>query len=385
MTPWPLGAGKLCSGRPPRPWDVRQTASYRTRVVLARTTRRGAARGAAGKLARLTLPRGGVYVERPRGERTATSTHSTDIDPPVVLAKMLRHLGLEFPAPSRRGCLPRACLAPRAPIMTAVNTPAPPENSTAGASPEDARRLKLERIAELGHDPWGSRFDDRELIGDLRARADEVKLQTAEGATVDMPAELGEEGFNFRQWLADAGGGEIVGPAVRAAGRIMLLRDKGKLLFIDIQDWSGRIQLFIGRNQVGEENWELAQCFDLGDLIGVDGTLRRTKTGELSIFAEKLHLPHQVAQAAAREAPRPGRCRATAAAALPGSHLRRRSARAFQEPHQNRAIDSPHARCPGLLRNRRPHAAHHCRRRGGPPVHHAPQHARNAAYDADRP
>ena len=47
--------------------------------------------------------------------------------------------------------------------------------------------------------------------------------------------------------------------------------------------------MFIGRGQVGEDNWALAECFDLGDLIGVDGELKRTKTGELTIFAEKLH------------------------------------------------------------------------------------------------
>ncbi len=79
------------------------------------------------------------------------------------------------------------------------------------------------------------------------------------------------------------------GPQVRAAGRIVLQRPKGKLIFIDIRDWTGQIQLFIGRNQVGEENWALAECFDLGDMIGVDGELKRTKTGELTIFAEKLH------------------------------------------------------------------------------------------------
>ena len=79
------------------------------------------------------------------------------------------------------------------------------------------------------------------------------------------------------------------GPKVRAAGRIVLQRKKGKLIFLDIRDRTGQIQLFIGRGQVGEDNWALAECFDLGDLVGVDGELKRTKTGELTIFAEKLH------------------------------------------------------------------------------------------------
>ena len=175
------------------------------------------------------------------------------------------------------------------PSATAMDSPSSPDSSQP-LRPEEARRQKLARIAELGHDPWGGRFDDRQLIGDIRARAGEISLRTEAGDEVDMPAELGEEDFNFRQWLADNGPGELVGPKVRAAGRITLARDKGKLKFIDIKDWSGRIQLFVGRKQMGEENWELSDQLDLGDLIGVDGELRYTKTGELSIFAERLHV-----------------------------------------------------------------------------------------------
>lgn len=153
-----------------------------------------------------------------------------------------------------------------------------------------ARRKKLDRLVELGHDPWGHRFDDRQMIGDLRDRAQEIKYVVAEGREVDLPKETGQPGFDLRTWLAAQGAGEMRGPQVRAAGRIVLHRDKGKLQFFDIQDWTGTIQLFVGRDQVGPENWELVQCLDLGDLIGVDGTLRRTKTGELSIFADRLHI-----------------------------------------------------------------------------------------------
>ncbi len=68
----------------------------------------------------------------------------------------------------------------------------------------------------------------------------------------------------------------------------MLLRRAGKIMFLDLRDWSGRIQILIGKAQVGETNWQLAQCLDLGDLLGVDGELKRTKTGELTIFAQDL-------------------------------------------------------------------------------------------------
>ena len=133
---------------------------------------------------------------------------------------------------------------------------------------ETARRAKLQRLVELGHDPWGGRFDDALPIGDIRAREAEI---------VTLPLREGERAP------------EMHGPKVRAAGRIHLARPTGKLIFINIQDWTGEIQLFVGKNQVGEANWELAQCFDLGDLIGVDGELKRTKTGELTIFVEQLH------------------------------------------------------------------------------------------------
>ena len=152
-----------------------------------------------------------------------------------------------------------------------------------------ARRAKMQKLTELGVDPWGQRFDDRSLIGPIRERISEIKYRTESGDEIELPSELGTEGFDFRGWKAEQGKGELIGPRVRAAGRIKLHRDKGKLNFIDIDDWSGRIQLFVGKNQVGDENWEIVKCLDLGDLIGVDGDLKVTNTGELSIFATEIH------------------------------------------------------------------------------------------------
>ncbi len=178
------------------------------------------------------------------------------------------------------------------------------ENSLSPESPtalEAARREKLRKIVELGHDPWGGRFDERAWIGDIRARANEIVFRTEAGQAIDLPdldgpdldgpdldgPGLGDD-FNFRQWLANQGPGALEGPQVRAAGRIVLHRDKGKLKFINIRDMTGDIQLFVGKKQVADD-WDLAQCIDLGDLIGIDGKLMRTKTGELSIFAERLY------------------------------------------------------------------------------------------------
>jgi len=154
---------------------------------------------------------------------------------------------------------------------------------------EASRREKLRKIADMGIDPWGGRFDDRSYIGEIRARAGEVKLKTESGELIDLPDLDGEDDFDFRAWLSEQGPAEMVGPKVRAAGRIMLQRKKGKLRFVDIQDWTGKVQLFIGKKQVGDAEFDLAGQFDLGDIVGVDGQLRRTMTGELTIFAEKLH------------------------------------------------------------------------------------------------
>ena len=68
----------------------------------------------------------------------------------------------------------------------------------------------------------------------------------------------------------------------------MLRRGQGKVNFLQLRDWTEQIQVFVGKNQVGEAGWALAAELDLGDLLGVDGTLGRTKTGELTVFAESL-------------------------------------------------------------------------------------------------
>jgi len=124
---------------------------------------------------------------------------------------------------------------------------------------EDVRIEKLERIASLGLDPWGQRFDGHQAIAAVRA----------------LPLPGPEES-------------EQPGPAVRVAGRIMLRRGQGKVVFLDLRDWTDHIQIFVGKKQVGDLGWSLVEQLDLGDLIGVDGRLGHTKTGELTVFAETL-------------------------------------------------------------------------------------------------
>jgi lysyl-tRNA synthetase, class II len=75
------------------------------------------------------------------------------------------------------------------------------------------------------------------------------------------------------------------GPTVRVAGRIMLQRTAGSLVFLALADRSGRIQIMLGKKQVGPGAWDIVRCLDLGDLVGIDGRLGWSKTGELTVFA----------------------------------------------------------------------------------------------------
>src|SRR5205085_2056678 len=82
-----------------------------------------------------------------------------------------------------------------------------------------SRRDKLRRIAELGRDPWGSRFDDHAAIAAIRGRAGEVVYRLQDGREAALPdIETAGPEFDFRKWLAEQGPGEMVGPRVRAAG-----------------------------------------------------------------------------------------------------------------------------------------------------------------------
>jgi lysyl-tRNA synthetase class 2 len=75
----------------------------------------------------------------------------------------------------------------------------------------------------------------------------------------------------------------VEGREVAVAGRITAHRDMGKSMFIDVRDQSGRIQVYAQKNVLGDEQWDIFTHLDLGDFIGVRGTLFTTKTGEISI------------------------------------------------------------------------------------------------------
>ncbi|MGI5999153.1 MAG: lysine--tRNA ligase, partial [Lutispora sp.] len=80
------------------------------------------------------------------------------------------------------------------------------------------------------------------------------------------------------------------GQFVSVAGRIMSKRDMGKASFSDVQDRNGRIQIYIKTDDIGEENYKEFKTYDIGDIIGVKGTVFRTKKGEISIHAKEITL-----------------------------------------------------------------------------------------------
>ncbi len=83
---------------------------------------------------------------------------------------------------------------------------------------------------------------------------------------------------------------EVAQIKVSVAGRMMLKRVMGKASFATIQDMSGRIQLYVTRDEVGEAQYEQFKHWDLGDILGAQGTLFRTRTGELSVKVKNVRL-----------------------------------------------------------------------------------------------
>ncbi len=123
-----------------------------------------------------------------------------------------------------------------------------------------ARRAKLARLKELGCAAFPNDFRPRDSAAELVAR---------HGAT------SGEE--------LDA-----TPVPVAVAGRLMAIRDFGKASFAQMQDQSGRIQVYVKRDDVGERDFEIFRQLDLGDIAGFEGRLFRTKTNELTVLASSV-------------------------------------------------------------------------------------------------
>ena len=82
----------------------------------------------------------------------------------------------------------------------------------------------------------------------------------------------------------------IEGKDVKIAGRIMAKRIMGKASFCHIQDMQGQIQSYVSTNDLGEENYKEFKTYDIGDIIGIEGFVFKTRTEEISIHAKKVTL-----------------------------------------------------------------------------------------------
>ena len=129
---------------------------------------------------------------------------------------------------------------------------------------EQVRREKAEALREMGIDPFGHRFEITHFSTPLK-----------------------EEYANYTHEQLE----EMQIP-VKVAGRIMTKRGKGKAGFMHIQDREGQIQIYVRQDNVGEENYQLFKKADIGDIVGIDGVVFITNTGELSVKAN--HYEHLV-------------------------------------------------------------------------------------------
>ena len=109
--------------------------------------------------------------------------------------------------------------------------------------------------------------------------------------------EIGKDPFKIEKYTRTNFSIDIVnsfedydGKEVAVAGRIMANRDMGKASFIDIQDSEGRIQSYVRKDAIGEESYEQFKLYDIGDIVGVRGTVFKTKKDEISIRADEVVL-----------------------------------------------------------------------------------------------
>ncbi|MEP6485460.1 MAG: lysine--tRNA ligase [Rudaea sp.] len=143
-------------------------------------------------------------------------------------------------------------------------------------------------MTDAATDPNAPPPDENRLIADRRE-----KLRALRAQGIAFPNDFRPDAFagDLQKTYdgKEAAAIEAEGKSVNVAGRIMLKRGQGKVSFIQIQDMTGRIQLFVQANALGD-SYENVKTFDTGDIVGAEGVLMRTKTGELSVKVRSLRL-----------------------------------------------------------------------------------------------
>ncbi|MFH1917124.1 MAG: lysine--tRNA ligase [Nanoarchaeota archaeon] len=122
------------------------------------------------------------------------------------------------------------------------------------------RKKKIQELREMGIDPYPSVFRKTHLASEILEKHKKIKV------------------------------GEHAKGTVKVAGRLMTLRSMGKASFGNIQDGSGRIQVFFREDDLGKEQYKILKKLDLGDFIGCTGAIFKTKTGETTVFVKEVML-----------------------------------------------------------------------------------------------
>lgn len=126
------------------------------------------------------------------------------------------------------------------------------------------RRQKLQELRDLGIDPFGEKFERTGTAESLKADWDQYSKE-----------ELADKEDESRTVIA---------------GRIMTKRGKGKAGFAHIKDLTGQLQIYVRKDQVGDEAFDIWKTADLGDIVGIEGVMFKTNTGELSVKAKSFKL-----------------------------------------------------------------------------------------------
>ncbi len=136
--------------------------------------------------------------------------------------------------------------------------------------------------------------DENQLIAERREKLKAIRQQQAEGKGPAFPNDFKPGDRAADLFASHAGqtpeGLLAQGSRAKVAGRMMLKRVMGKASFATLQDSTGRIQIYVKRDEVGEDAYEAFKHWDLGDIVAAEGLIFKTKTGELSIQASSVRL-----------------------------------------------------------------------------------------------
>ena len=162
-----------------------------------------------------------------------------------------------------------------------INTAAAPEEELSQEELNSLKKIRMDKLDAMkaaGKNPFEiTKFDFNITAADLKAHyeAEEAKVKQ----------EAGEDEAKLNEGLE-----AIKQDSWRIAGRILSWRDMGKANFINIQDVSGRIQCYVRINDIGEDNFAEFKKWDIGDIVGVEGFVFRTRRGEVSLHAKRITL-----------------------------------------------------------------------------------------------